>query len=106
MNLKKQWKSDYEILIYNLFFLFLIVIISLCYYGVFRSIKALHYINQLSIQRLYMDIERHDSFVKDIYSRYTYYDYFFSFKPLKSEYWFTKEEVDKYKLELVDKVVE
>ena len=91
---------------FTIYFLFLIVIISLCYYGVFRSIEALHYINQLSIQRLYMDIERHDSFVKDIYNRYTYYDYFFSFKPLKSEYWFTKEEVDKYKLELVDKVVE
>lgn len=86
--------------------LFLIVVVSFCYYGMFRSIKALHYINQLSIQRLYMDIERHDSFVKDIYNRYTYYDYFFSFKPLKSEYWFTKEEVDKYQLELVDKVVE
>lgn len=93
----------YLFTIYSLFF---IVVMSLCYYGVFRSIKALHYINQLSIQRLYMDIERHDCFVKDIYNRYTYYDYFFSFKPLKSEYWFTKDEVDKYQLELVDKAVE
>lgn len=86
--------------------IFLIVIILFCYYGMFRSTKALDYINQLSIQRLYMDIERHDSFVKDIYSRYTYYDYFFSFKPLKSEYWFTEEEVNKYQLKLVDKAVE
>ena len=89
----------------NKYFLFLVVVVSFCYYGIFRSIKALHYINQLSVQRLYMDIERHDCFVKDIYNRYTYYDYFFSFKPLKSEYWFTKDEVDKYQLELVDKVV-
>ena len=89
----------------NKYFLFLIVVVFFGYYGVFRSIKALHYINQLSVQRLYMDIERHDCFVKDIYNRYTYYDYFFSFKPLKSEYWFTKDEVDKYQLELVDKVV-
>ena len=53
-----------------------------------------------------MNFENHDSFVKDIYNRYTYYDYFFSFKPLKSEYWFTKEEVNKYQLKLVDKAVE
>lgn len=91
---------------YSFTTIFLIVIILFCYYGMFRSTKALHYINQLSIQRLYMDIERHDSFVKDIYNRYTYYDYFFSFKPLKSEYWFTKEEVNKYQLELVDMAVE
>ena len=55
---------------------------------------------------MYVDIENRDSFVKDIYNRYTYYDYFFSFKPLKSEYWFTKEEVKKYQLKLVDKAVE
>lgn len=87
-------------------FLFLIVVISLCYYGMFRSAKALHYINQLSIHSLYMNFENHDSFVKDIYNRYTYYDYFFSFKPLKSEYWFTEEEVNKYQLKLVDYALE
>ena len=87
-------------------FLFLIVVVSFCYCGVFRSAKVLHYINQLSIQRMYVGIENHDSFVKDIYNRYTYYDYFFSFKPLKSEYWFTKEEVNKYQLKLVDYAVE
>lgn len=86
--------------------LFLIVVVSFCYCGIFRSIKALHYINQLSIQSLYMDIENHNSFVKDIYNRYTYYDYLFSFKPLESEYWFTKEEVNKYQLKLVDYAVE
>jgi hypothetical protein len=82
------------------------LLVGMCYYGMFRSLKAQHYINQLSVQRLYMDIERHDSFVNDIYNRYTYYDYFFSFKPLKSEYWFTEDEVNKYQLELVDKAVE
>ena len=92
--------------LHTICFLFLIVVISFCYYGVFRSTKALHYINQLSVQRMYVDIEHHDSFVKDIYNRYTYCDYFFSFKPLKSEYWFTKEEVNKYQLKLVDKAVE
>lgn len=92
--------------LFNPYFLVLIVVVSFCYYGMFRSVKALHYINQLSVQRLYMDIERHDSFVKDIYNRYTYYDYFFSFKPLESKYWFTEEEVNKYQLELVDKAVE
>ena len=91
---------------YGAFIILMIFSLGFCYYGLFRSIKALHYINQLSIQRLYMDIENHDSFVKDIYNRYTYYDYFFSFKPLKSKYWFSEEEVDKYKLELVDNVVE
>ena len=90
----------------NKYFLFLIIVVSFGYYGIFRSMKVFHYISQLSIQRLYMDIERHDSFIKDIYGRYTYYDYFFSFKPLKSEYWFTKNEVDKYQLELVDKTVD
>ena len=92
--------------LHTICFSFLIVIISFCYYGVFRSAKVLHYINQLSTQRMYVGIENHDSFVRDIYNRYTYYDYFFSFKPLKSEHWFTKEEVNKYQLKLVDKAVE
>ena len=29
----------------------------------------------------------------ELYDRYTYGEMFFSFKPLKLEYWFTKEEV-------------
>lgn len=92
--------------LFNPYFLSLIVVVFFGYYGAFRSVKALHYINKLSVQRLYMDSERHDSFVKDIYNRYTYYDYFFSFKPLESKYWFTEEEVNKYQLKLVDKAVE
>jgi hypothetical protein len=92
--------------LFNPYFLALVVVVFFSYYGAFRSVKALHYINQLSVQRLYMDSEHHDSFIKDIYNRYTYYDYFFSFKPLKSKYWFTEEEVNEYQLELVDKVVE
>ena len=92
--------------LFTIYSLSLIVVISFCCYGMFRSTKALHYINQLSVQRMYVDIEHRDCFVKDIYNRYTYYDYFFSFKPLKSEYWFTKEEVNKYQLKLVDKAVE
>lgn len=55
---------------------------------------------------MFVDTEYHDEFVDNIYERYSYYDYFFSFKPLKSEYWFTEEEVNKYQLELVDKAVE
>ena len=90
----------------NKYFLFLIVVVSFGYYIIFRGMKAFSYISQLSVQRLYMDSERHESFVEDIYGRYTFYDYLFSFKPLKSEYWFTKEEVDKYQLELVDEAAE
>lgn len=60
------------------------------------------YITQLSIQRMFVDTEYHDEFVNNIYERYSYYDYFFSFKPMESKYWFTEEEVNKYKLELVD----
>lgn len=92
--------------LFNPYFLALIVVVFFGYYGIFRSVKALGYINQLSIQRMFVDTEYHDEFVYNIYERYSYYDYFFSFKPLKSEYWFTEEEVKKYQLELVDKAVE
>ena len=92
--------------LFNPYFLSLIVVVFFGYYGVFRSVKALSYINQLSIQCMFVDSEYHDEFVDNIYERYSYYDYFFSFKPLESKYWFTKEEVNKYKLELVDKAAE
>lgn len=92
--------------LFNHYFLVLIVVVFYGYYGIFRSVKALAYINQLSIQRMFVDIEYHDEFVDNIYKRYSYYDYFFSFKPLESKYWFTEEEVNKYQLELVDKAVE
>jgi len=92
--------------LFNPYFLALIVVVFFGYYGIFRSVKALEYINQLSIQRMFVDIEYHDEFVDNIYKRHSYYDYFFSFKPLESKYWFTEEEVNKYQLELVDKAVE
>lgn len=92
--------------LFNPYFLALIVVVFFGYYGAFRSVKALGYINQLSIQRMFVDTEYHDEFVDNIYERYSYYDYFFSFKPLESKYWFTEEEVNKYQLELVDKAVE
>lgn len=88
--------------LFHPYFLALIVVVCFGYYGIFRSFKVFDYITQLSIQRMFVDIEYHDEFVNNIYERYSYYDYFFSFKPMESKYWFTEEEVNKYKLELVD----
>lgn len=78
------------------------ILLAICYYGMYRSCKVNSYIRQLWVQRLWMDYDKHDDYIKEIENRYTCYDYFFSFKPMKSKYWFTQEEIDKYRLELVD----
>lgn len=86
--------------------LVVLILVSICYYGLYRSMIVKSYKDQLGIQRLWMDLDNHENFIKDIENRYTYFDFFFSFKPMKSKYWFTQEEIDKYKLELVDKASE
>ena len=82
-----------------------VVMLGLCFYGIYRNNKVFSYRNQLVIQRMFVDIEYHDDFIEKIEKRYTYTDMFLSFKPLESKYWFTREEVEKYKLNLVDEAV-
>ena len=74
----------------------------ICFYGVYRNNKVFAYKSQLGIQRLWMDLDNHDAFIKEIENRYTYIDFLFSLKPIESKYWFTQEEIERYKLELVD----
>lgn len=42
--------------------------------------------------------EEYATYRTDIYEKYSYNQYLFSFKPLKVEYWFTTEEIEKYNL--------
>lgn len=87
-----------------LFWFFLLFLVGLCYYAIYRNNKVFHYRNQLIVQRLFIDGDIHDEFINKIEKRYTYNEMFFSFKPLESKYWFTDEEVKKYRLDLVDEV--
>jgi hypothetical protein len=80
----------------------ILILLAICYYGMYRNHKVSSYKSQLWVQRLWMDYDKHDDYIREIENRYTYYDFFFSFKPMKSKYWFTQEEIDKYRLELVD----
>lgn len=77
-------------------------LITLCFYGMYRNNMVLSYRDQLSIQSIFVDIDYHDEFVDNIYKRYSYMDMFLSFRPMKSKYWFTNEEIEKYELERVD----
>ena len=54
---------------------------------------------------MYVGIDYHDEYEETIYKRYSYTEMFLSFKPMESKYWFTEEEIEKYKLELVDNAV-
>ena len=88
------------------FLISLMFVVGLGYYGIFRNNKVLSYKMQLSVQRLYVDTKYYHEFKENILGRYTYFDFLFSFKPLKSKYWFTEEEVEKYELERVDEASE
>ena len=83
----------------------LVAILGLLYYGIYRNNKVRSYRNQLAIQSMYVDIDYHDVYEETIYKRYSYTEMFLSFKPMESKYWFTEEEIEKYKLELVDNAV-
>ncbi len=88
------------------FYIFMTILIGLCYYFLFRNNAVFHYKCQLSVQRSFVDIKYHDEFVIKILDRYSYYDLLLSFKPLESKYWFSEEEINKYQLYLVDKACE
>ena len=86
-------------------FLIILFVVGFCYYGIYRNNKVLAFKMQMSIQKLYMDRDDYNFFKDTICTRYTYLDYLLSFRPLKSKYWFSEEEIRKYKLELVDEAV-
>ena len=88
-----------------LFYLVLVAILGLGYYGIYRNNKVRSYRNQLAIQIMYVGSAYHDVYEETIYKRYSYTEMFLSFKPMESKYWFTGEEIEKYKLELVDNAV-
>lgn len=81
------------------------LLVGFCYYGIYRNNRVFAYKNQLVVQRLWMDCDNHDAYIREIENRYSYLDFFFSFKPIESKYWFKEEEIKKYKLELVDEAI-
>lgn len=80
--------------------------IGICFYGIHRNNEVLKFRNQLFFQIMFVDIDVHDEYKECIYNQYSYNEMFFSFKPLKSRYWFSEKEIKKYKLDLVDKACE
>lgn len=51
-------------------------LLVICCYGIYRNNKVLAYKNQLCMQRLWMDCDNYDDYIRDIESRYTYNDFF------------------------------
>lgn len=84
------------------FYILLVLLVGLCYYFLWRNNQVFAYRNQLHVQRLWMDYDIHQEYIDSIEHRYTYMEMVFSFKPIKSRYWYTEEEIQKYQLNLVD----
>lgn len=87
------------------FYIVMWTIISfLFYFGVYRNNLTYSFRYRLVWQTLALKADKIQEYKDSIYSRYSYTDFMFSFKPLKVKYWYTEEEIEKYKLYLVDKV--
>lgn len=87
------------------FYILLFLLVGLCYYFLWRNNQVFAYRNQLFVQRLWMGYDIHQEYIDSIEHRYTYMEMMFSFKPLKSRYWYTEEEIKKYQLNLVDEAM-
>jgi hypothetical protein len=92
----------------NILISFIILIVAANLYILIRNEKVFvfrTYIldrahNEL-LRILYEDIDKYESMRKEwnkIYDRHSYNKMLFSFKPLKSEHWFTEKEIKKFNL--------
>lgn len=92
----------------NILISFIILIVAANLYIAIRNDKVFTfrkyiidraYDEMLSI--LHKDIDKYESMYEEwdkIYNRRPYYKMVFSFKPLKSEQWFTEEEIKRFNL--------
>ena len=92
----------------NILISFVIIIIAASLYIFIRNEKVFVF-RMYIIDRAYdellrishEDIDKYESMHKEwnkIYDRHSYNKMLFSFKPLKWEHWFTKEEIKKFNL--------
>ena len=88
------------------FYILLFLLVGFSFYFSWRNNQVFAYRNQLFVQRLWMDYDIHQEYIDSIENRYTYMEMVFSFKPIKSRYWYTEEENQKYQLNLVDEASE
>lgn len=93
-----------ETLILNILSVLFIFLIIFCIYLLFRSHKVLkfrHFLIDLAYKYAYEEIIKGNFNYKTVYEqfvyKYTYANMLFSFKPLKLESWYTKEEIEKIK---------
>lgn len=92
----------------NILISFIILIVAANLYILIRNEKVFVFrtyildraYNEL-LRILYEGIDKYESMHKEwnkIYDRHSYNKMLFSFKPLKSEHWFTEEEIKKFNL--------
>ena len=82
----------------------LVMIISFFYYGLYRNEQTYLFRHRVRWHTLLaLKADKFKEYNDSIYSRYSYNDFMYSFKPLKVKYWYTEEEIEKYKLYLVDR---
>lgn len=84
-------------------YIVLATIISFFYYGLYRNEQTYLFRHRLRWQTLALKADKFQEYKDSIYPRYSYTDFMYSFKPLKVKYWYTEEEIEKYKLYLVDR---
>lgn len=79
------------------------IILFLFYFGVYRNNQTCLFKMRLIEQAFELKSDKLQEYNDSIYPRYSYMDFMFSFKPFKVKYWYTEEEIEKYKLYLVDR---
>ena len=84
-------------------YIVLATIILFFYYGLYRNEQTYLFRHRLRWQALALKADKFQEYNDSICSRYSYNDFMYSFKPLKVKYWYTEEEIEKYKLYLVDR---
>lgn len=85
------------------FYIVLCVVIPFLYYGLYRNNQTCAFRNKVLLQTFVLKADKIQEYNDSICPRYSYTDFLFSFKPLKVKYWYTEEEIEKYKLYLVDR---
>lgn len=92
----------------NILISFIILIVAANLYIVIRNEKVFVFRAYILgraydelLRILHKDIDKYESMYEEwdkIYDRHSYNKMVFSFKPLKSEHWFTEEEIKKFNL--------
>lgn len=94
------------------------IFLAICFYFLFRNFKVYYFLQNVKrVLDIYLENKEYSSYqeidqvkeaVSKFWRKYTYENLLFHIKPLRLRYWWTKEEIEQFRInqnsELINKI--